>query len=165
MRKEAILVVAFTFGCCSLLGQAGQTQTGSAPQPNQTTPPTAVQAEPPVAPSRQAAPPPATLEDGFPIPPGTVRISGGVSAGYLLKGKGPAYPEEARKAHIEGAVIFEALINTEGKIVHLVPISGPAMLRQPSLDVVSKWTYRPYVLNGKPVPIETTINVTFTFNQ
>ena len=159
-----LITVAPVFSISTVAQNTPETQGATTPT-NETTPSSAVQSDPSVASSRQAASLPATLQDGFPIPPGIVRISGGMATGFLLKKKEPSYPEEARKAHVEGAVIFVAIINADGKIVHLMPISGPDMLRKPSLDVVSKWTYRPYVLNGKPVPIETTINVTYAFNH
>lgn len=74
----------------------------------------------------------------------------------------PVYPPEAKKAHIQGTVVLKARIGKDGTITHLEVVSGPNKLRQPSLDAVKQWTYKPYLLNGEPVEVETKINIIYT---
>jgi protein TonB len=62
-------------------------------------------------------------------------------------------------------VVLEATISKSGSIENLRVVSGPAMLRQAALDAVSQWRYRPYLLNGEPVAVETTVNVVFNLQR
>jgi protein TonB len=78
----------------------------------------------------------------------------------------PVYPPEARKAGIEGTVVLEAMIGTDGRIHDLRVISAPAAsLAASSFAAVSQWEYRPYLLMGRVVPVETTVTVTFSLGQ
>ena len=56
---------------------------------------------------------------------------------------------------------MQATISRSGTIENLRVLSGPAMLQQAALDAVQQWHYRPYLLNGQPVEVETTVNVVF----
>ena len=73
----------------------------------------------------------------------------------------PIYPDLARKAHIQGNVQLQAIITREGTIAELTVISGHPMLAPAALDAVRQWRFRPYMLNGQAVPVETTITVNF----
>lgn len=95
------------------------------------------------------------------VPAGPVKISSGVSSGMLVRKTIPQYPEVARAAHVSGTVVVAATITSTGSITNAHAISGPPMLRQAAVDAVSAWHYRPYMLDNKPVPVETTINVDF----
>lgn len=99
-----------------------------------------------------------------PAPPQTARVSQGVMSGYLVSNLLPQYPQIARVAGIEGTVVLQATISKTGTIENLRVVSGPAMLQQAALDAVSQWRYRPYLLNGEPVEVETTVNVQFTLH-
>ena len=66
---------------------------------------------------------------------------------------------------LEGTVVLAATISKAGTIENLRVVSGPAMLQQAALDAVKTWQYRPYLLNGQPVEVETTINVIFTLSR
>ena len=66
---------------------------------------------------------------------------------------------------MQGTVILQATISKSGTIENLRVISGPAMLQQAAIDSVRNWRYRPYMLNGQPVEVETTVNVVFTLAQ
>jgi protein TonB len=74
----------------------------------------------------------------------------------------PSYPPLARETHTGGTVVLAATISKEGTIINLRIVSGTPMLQQAALDAVSQWRYRPYLLNGQPVDVETTVNVIFT---
>jgi protein TonB len=100
-----------------------------------------------------------------PAKQGPVRVSSSVVAGMLLRKTLPVYPPIAVAARVEGVVVLQATISKAGTIENLRVISGPAMLQQAALDAVREWRYRPYLLNGEPVEVETTVNVIFTRSQ
>jgi len=80
----------------------------------------------------------------------------------MLKKVEPKYPGLAKAAHIQGTVILHATITKEGTIANLVIVSSPSkILSKPALKAVQQWTYRPYLLNGEPIAVDTTIKVTF----
>jgi protein TonB len=94
--------------------------------------------------------------------PKKVNISAGVAQGMILQKTQPIYPPIAKAARVSGTVILQATISKSGTIEGLHVVSGPAMLQQAALDAVKSWRYRPYLLNGEPVEVETTVNVIFT---
>jgi protein TonB len=96
---------------------------------------------------------------------GPVRLPSTMVAGLLVEKVLPVYPVIAKETHIEGVVVLQATISKSGTIENLRVESGPPMLRQAALDAVSNWRYRPYLLNGKPVEVETTVNVVFRLAQ
>lgn len=73
----------------------------------------------------------------------------------------PEYPAKARKARISGIVILKATISKTGEISDLHAECGPEILQESSLKAVRDWKYRPYLLHGEPVEVQTTIKVTF----
>jgi len=99
------------------------------------------------------------VERARPIAP--PRISSGVSKGMLLAPIQPVYPAIARVARVQGAVVMEAVISKAGRIESLHAISGPQMLRTAALTAVEAARYRPYLLNGEPTEVQTTITVIF----
>jgi TonB family protein len=94
---------------------------------------------------------------------GPVRVSSGVMAGNMEGVVNPVYPAEAKAKHVQGVVVMHAIISKTGDIEHLEVISGPELLRQSAMDAVGRWKYKPYLLNGEPTEVETTINVNYTF--
>jgi TonB family protein len=94
-----------------------------------------------------------------------INIAGAVAQGMLLQKTTPEYPLDAKLAGITGTVVLQGQISKEGRITELRVISGPAALQQASLDAVRTWRYRPYLLNGEPVAVLTTINVVFNLNR
>ena len=101
-----------------------------------------------------------------PVPPPSVtrriQVSGGVSQGFLIQQVRPAYPAPAIAARVQGPVILNALISRGGTIENLRLVSGHPMLVQAAIEAVRQWRYRPYLLNGEPVEVETQITVNFT---
>jgi len=95
-------------------------------------------------------------------PPKKVNISAGVAVGMLIQKTMPVYPPIAKAARVSGTVVLQATISKSGTIENLKVISGPAMLQQAALEAVRSWRYRPYLLNGEPVEVDTTVNVIFT---
>jgi periplasmic protein TonB len=96
--------------------------------------------------------------------PQRVRVSQGVSQGLLVKKVQPAYPPLARQARIQGQVILQAEISKDGSIENLRLISGHPMLAPAAIEAVKQWRYKPYMLNGEPVAVETTVMVNFTLS-
>jgi len=97
--------------------------------------------------------------------PQRVRISQGVTKGLLLQKVEPPYPPLARAARIQGEVVLNAIISKEGTIENLQLVSGHPMLVPAALEAVRQWRYRPYLLNGQPVEVETTITVIFLLSN
>jgi protein TonB len=94
--------------------------------------------------------------------PQRVRVSQGVSEGLLVNKVTPPYPPMAKMARVQGAVVLQAVISKRGSIENLRVVSGHPMLVQAALDAVKQWRYRPYLLNGEPVEVETQITVNFS---
>jgi len=100
-----------------------------------------------------------------PVATKPIRISQGVTRGLLLAKIEPKYPLLAKQARIQGEVVLSAIISKEGAIENLTLVSGHPMLVPEAIQAVSQWRYRPYLLNGQPVEVESTITVTFLFSQ
>lgn len=94
--------------------------------------------------------------------PQRVRVSSGVSTGLLISHPQPAYPPLARQARIQGTVILQAEISKTGDIQNLRLVSGHPMLAPAAIEAVKRWKYKPYLLNGEPVEIQTQVTVKFS---
>jgi protein TonB len=88
-------------------------------------------------------------------------ISSGVMEGRKLSGAEPRYPVIAVATHMQGIVVLAATISRTGTIENLRVVSGPPMLAPAAAEAVRTWRYRPYLLNGQPVEVETTVRVIF----
>jgi len=97
-------------------------------------------------------------------PPATqkLRVSSGVAAGMLIQQVKPRYPALAMQARIQGTVVLQAAIGKDGRVENLRLVSGHPMLAPAAIEAVKQWRYRPYLLNGEPVDVDTQINVNFT---
>jgi TonB family protein len=93
--------------------------------------------------------------------PGSVKVSQGVSQGLLVKRVSPVYPAIALQLKKQGAVELLAHITKSGDISAIQVVSGDATLARAATEAVRQWKYRPYLLNGEPVEIETQITVKF----
>jgi protein TonB len=91
-----------------------------------------------------------------------VRVSQGVSQGLLVHQVQPQYPPLAKEAHVQGTVVLHAVIGKDGRVQGLQVVSGHPMLTASAISAVKQWRYKPYMLNGQPVEIDTTITVNFT---
>jgi TonB family protein len=92
---------------------------------------------------------------------GRVALSGAVAAAKILKKVQPIYPPEARLNRIEGVVRLKAVIGKDGAVKQLTVVSGHPTLAQAAIDAVGKWIYQPTLLEGRPVEVETEIDVNF----
>ncbi|MFY9853904.1 MAG: TonB family protein [Terracidiphilus sp.] len=95
----------------------------------------------------------------------TLRVSTAVEEGLIIRKTIPVYPAIAKATGVSGTVALAATISKTGTIENLRVTAGPAMLQRAALDAVSTWLYRPYLLDGKPVEVETTVNVIFTLGR
>lgn len=93
--------------------------------------------------------------------PQRLRVSSGVAEGLKTHDVTPKYPREARDKGIQGDVLLQATIDTKGNITKLNPVRGDPILVEASIKAVKQWRYKPYVLNGEPVEVETTIRIVF----
>ena len=97
--------------------------------------------------------------------PARIKQGGEVTAASIITQTRPAYPALARQARIQGTVVLHAIIDKEGKVAQLEIVSGHPLLVQSALDAVKQWRYKPTQLNGEPVEVDTTIQVTFTMGS
>jgi protein TonB len=93
-----------------------------------------------------------------------VRISA-MMEGLLIHRVEPAYPALAKIAGIQGSVVIAAVIGKDGSVENLQVVSGHPMLVKSALDAVRQWRYRPYILNGSPIEVDTQITVNFILSR
>ncbi|MGA8222385.1 MAG: energy transducer TonB [Candidatus Acidiferrales bacterium] len=94
--------------------------------------------------------------------PSRIRVGGNVQAASLVHQMMPVYPPIAKTAHISGTVILHAIIGKDGTVQNLEYVSGPPLLMKSAMDAVRQWRYKPTMLNGDPVEVDTTISVVFS---
>ena len=90
-----------------------------------------------------------------------IRVSSGVAQGQLLHKVEPVYPPEAKRKRIQETVLLQATIGKDGVMKELKLISGPPELVDAAIGAVQQWRYRPYLLQGSPVEVETMVKITF----
>jgi len=84
--------------------------------------------------------------------------------GNLIYRLQPEYPTLARQARVQGTVVLRAVISREGTIENLQVLSGHPLLVKSAMEAVRQWRYRPYVLNGEAVEVETQVTVNFVLS-
>jgi TonB family protein len=92
-----------------------------------------------------------------PRSPMRVQVAPRVSLAMLLAQVDPVYPPEARRQRIEGTVTLKAVIGEDGTVRSLQAVSGPELLVSATIDAVRQWRYRPYLVDGRPLEVETII--------
>jgi len=98
-------------------------------------------------------------------PRAPISISEGVVLGKLTRRVEPAYPIIARQTRTEGTVQLHAMISKDGTVEHLEVISGSPLLVRAATDAVLQWRFRPTLLNGEPVEVQTYFTVVFHLGQ
>jgi len=106
-------------------------------------------------------PPPKVVPAAAPSEPKQIIVGGEVEAAMLLQQVRPVYPAMARSARIAGSVRLKAVIGTDGRIKNLVAVSGHPMLVDAAMNAVRQWVYKPTVLDGMLVEVNTEIIVRF----
>ncbi len=97
--------------------------------------------------------------------PARIKVGGNAQSLMIVSKVAPVYPELAKSARVQGVVRLAAVIGRDGTMQELHALEGPALLIGAAMDAVKQWTYRPTLLNGEPISVETTIEVNFTLNQ
>ena len=105
--------------------------------------------------SRRSPPPPEKA------PPVRIRQGGEVQQALLISQPKPVYPPLGLQIHLQGDVVLHAVIDKGGSVVELQVISGHPLLVKAAMDAVRQWRYKPTLLNGEPVEVDTTITVSF----
>jgi protein TonB len=106
------------------------------------------------------APPPPAPE---PKDEGPLRVGGDVKAPVATNRAKPDYTDAARKAHISGVVVVEAVVNKQGEVEQVKVLKGlPMGLSEQAVEAVKKWRFKPGTLNGEPVDVIFSLTVNFT---
>ena len=98
-------------------------------------------------------------------PPTRIRVPAGITEANLVYDVAPKYPPEAGRARIEGTVVLWAVIGKDGAVKDVRVESGLAVLAQAAIEAVKQWRYRPYLLNGEPVEVDSQITINFTLSK
>jgi periplasmic protein TonB len=112
--------------------------------------------------STRSAPFPVKTFD--PPPVKRIRVASRVVEANLIHDVAPQYPPEAGRARIEGTVVLLAVIGTDGSVKDLRLESGLPMLAQAAIDAVKQWHYKPYMIDGEPVEVDSRITINFTLS-
>jgi protein TonB len=131
--RISFLVVLLAIGSVGAVGQSGAASNGSSQAPDAT---------------------PGSKDN-------PARVSTGVMMRLILHKVDPIYPEDAKKNHVSGAVVVAATVDDQGQIVKASVVSGPEKLRDTALNAVNQWTFKPYLLNGRPAFVQTQFVVNF----
>jgi TonB family protein len=94
-----------------------------------------------------------------------IRISGEVAEAQLVQRIDPVYPPIAKVAKVSGTVVLHVVIGKDGVVQQVEFVSGPQLLLKAAMDAVKQWRYKPTLLNGQPVEVETTVPVVFSLND
>jgi periplasmic protein TonB len=106
-----------------------------------------------------AAPPaPAPVSSA---PKGPIRVGHGVKAPRIIFAPNPVYPVLARQAKISGAVVIDAVIDTQGNVVEMRTVSGQQILALAAMEALRHWKYEPTILGGEAIPVELLVTITF----
>jgi periplasmic protein TonB len=101
----------------------------------------------------------------IPEPNKRMRIASQVAEANLIHDVAPTYPPEAGRARIEGTVVLLAVIGQDGTVRDVRVESGLPVLAQAAIDAVKQWRYRPYLLNGEPIEVDSQITINFTLSR
>ena len=94
-----------------------------------------------------------------------VSLSAEIAQSLLVTKIVPSYPRLAREARVQGEVVLDVDISKEGTIERLRTRTGHPMLIPAAIDAVKQWRYKPYLLNGEPVPVQTQVTVNFSLTS
>ena len=101
-----------------------------------------------------------------PVPaPKRMRLPDRIAEANLVYDVAPKYPPEAGRERIEGTVVLLAVIGKDGTVQDVRVQSGLSVLAQAAIEAVKQWRYRPYLLNGEPVEIDSQITINFNLSK
>jgi len=107
---------------------------------------------------------PIAIEDTLPAKP-PVQVAPDLMEGRLAHELAPEYPESARQAGVQGTVLLDVVVSPEGAVTQIKPVSGPETLSRAAMDAVRWWRYQPYLVNGQPATVESTVTVNFKLEE
>jgi TonB family protein len=96
------------------------------------------------------------------VKPARIRVGTSVAMSQLIRQVNSVLSPEARQKHIQGTVLLHIVIDRDGSVVLVDPVSGPPELIQESVDAVRQWLFKPTLLNGDPVEVDTTVTIVFS---
>ncbi len=94
-----------------------------------------------------------------------IRIGGNVQQANLVSQTTPVYPPQAKQDRVQGTVQLQVVIDIEGHVAEVSVLAGPDALVASAVEAVKQWVYRPTLLNGEPVKVQTTVDVRYTLAQ
>jgi TonB family protein len=94
--------------------------------------------------------------------PVRVRVGGDVREPVKVRDVAPVYPPLALAARVQGPVVLQCVITTEGTVSEIAIVSGHVLLNDAAVAAVSRWRYRPTLLDGEPVGVILMVTVTFS---
>jgi periplasmic protein TonB len=97
--------------------------------------------------------------------PKRIRVPAPMAEANLVYDVAPKYPPEAGRARIEGTVVLLAVIGKDGTVQDVRVEKGLPVLAQAAIEAVKQWRYRPYLLNGEPVEVDSHITINFTLSK
>ncbi len=113
--------------------------------------------------SQPSTPSPTVTSNSTTMGAPVIHVSPGVSQGLLMEKTEPAYPEDAKERHVQGKVVLALSIDKTGTTKNIHALTSPdPELTDAAITAVSKWKYRPYLLNGSPVEIESSVELDFS---
>lgn len=91
----------------------------------------------------------------------TLKVSQSVMQNMITKKVQPQYPYQAQRTHLQGTVQLEATIGKDGHVANVKQLSGNDVLGHAAMDAVRQWRYKPYMLNGQPIEVQTQVSMDF----
>jgi TonB family protein len=100
-----------------------------------------------------------------PAMPQRIRVSQGVMQGLLVSRVQPEYPPDAKDQRVEGAVVLKVTLDKEGNVGNIQLINGHPLLAPAAIEAVKQWKYKPFLLDGVPLEVESQVTVNFTLEE
>ncbi len=113
--------------------------------------------------STHSVPAPAKMPESMPVK--RIRVASRVVEANLIHDVTPQYPPEAGRTRLEGTVVLLAVIGTDGSVKDVRIESGLPILAQAAIDAVKQWRYKPYMVDGEPVEVDSRITINFTLSK
>src|SRR5579871_3629251 len=157
-RAPAPPLPAPALAASATVSPAPTTSASSASEPQAAAQNISSNASPNTAPARTIAP-------AVPAPTVAVKTGGQLQQAQLISRKSPVYPALAQRARVEGSVVLDATVGTDGRLRNIRVLEGHPLLQSAAVDAVKQWVYKPATLNGTLTESDTHLVVTFGRNK
>ena len=105
-----------------------------------------------------------TITYGGPsLPVGRVHVASGVMAGRLVRRVDPVFPPIPPGTNVSGATVLHLVVGRDGKVLQVEAVSGPEAIRDQAVHAVRQWEYQPYLQDGLPVEVDTSVVMNIDF--